>query len=159
MNSTLIIPLIFTFAQGFRLIENNGNSKLGLVDSMDKISYNLEEGEAVMSAFAGQNQSSFDDEYVLADKLLLSDTDTQNNDRNPPEGVALTEGRLGNTRVKRASKRNQGNKRRRRRNKNKKRNKGSIDRFKLYFDTISLQDIGQCFCVHCFHPVMLISLV
>ena len=129
--------MFLNFAQGFRLIENNGNSKLGQVDSMDKISYNLEEGEAVMSAFAGQNQSSFDDEYVLADKLLLSDTDTQNNDRNPPEGVALTEGRLGNTRVKRASKRNQGNKRRRRRNKNKKRTEGSIDRFKFLHNKLT----------------------
>ena len=65
MNSILFIPVLVNFAQGIPLIENNDNGKLGLVDSMNIISYNIEELEALMSGYTGQNQSSFDidDEY------------------------------------------------------------------------------------------------
>ena len=130
MNTLLLIVVFLNLAQSFPFGEDNGSSsQKGVVDNVD-ISHSLEDGEALKSGKAGQNQSSFstDVNNMLADELLRSDTDIQSHDHSTPEGVSSIESIFVNTRVKRASGQNQRNKRRERRNKNKKRSKSSIDR-------------------------------
>ena len=148
MNTLLLIVGFFNLAQSFPLVEDNGSSsQKGVVDNMD-ISHSLEDGEALKSGKAGQNQSSFstDVNNMFVDELLRSDTDIQSHDHSTPEGVSSIESTLLNTRAKRASEGNQRNKRRGRRNKNKKRSKSGIDREPVLgqiFYTISSQNIGQ----------------
>ena len=152
MNPLLFIPVILNLAQSFIVFENNGSNSKGQVDNTEIISYNLEDGEAFMSGNARQNQSSFgiDDDYLLADELLKSDTDIQSHYHSTPEGMSPSENTLVNTRVKRAS-RSQKHSNKGQRKRNEMRNKGNIDHEPVLgqiFYTISSQNIGQLFCVH-----------